>query len=66
MVLCKILDEYLTFVDADTYADTGGSTIALCECCSGELKIGFQAMVPKFPRVLYIHSYSITIINHFM
>ena len=31
----KTLTKTLTFEDAD--ADTEGSTIALCECCSGEL-----------------------------
>ena len=35
----KTLTKTLTFVDADTNADAGGSTIALPERCSGELKI---------------------------
>ena len=37
----KTLMKTLTFVDADANADAdaGGSTIALCERCSGELKI---------------------------
>ena len=36
----KSLTKTLTFVDADanTNANAGGSTIALPECCSGELK----------------------------
>ena len=33
----KTLMKTLTFVDTD--ADVRGSTIALCGCCSGELKI---------------------------
>ena len=33
----KTLPKTLTFVDADA-ANAGGSTIALRECCSGELK----------------------------
>ena len=36
----KTLTKTLTFVDADVNAnaDASGSTIALCERCSGELK----------------------------
>ena len=33
----KTLTKTLTFVDAN--ADAGGSTIALCERCSGELNM---------------------------
>ena len=35
----KTLTKTLTFVDADANANAGGSTIALPERCSGELKI---------------------------
>ena len=37
----ETLTKTLTFVDADANANTdaGSSTIALRECCSGELKI---------------------------
>ena len=35
----KTLTKTLTFVDVNADADTGGSTIALPERCSGELKI---------------------------
>ena len=42
----KTLTKTLTFVDADTNAkaadDAEGSTIALRECCSGELKTRFS------------------------
>ena len=34
----KTLTKTLTFVDADANTDAGVSTIALRECCSGELK----------------------------
>ena len=34
----KTLTKLLTFVDANANADAGGSTIALPERCSGELK----------------------------
>ena len=35
----KTLTKTLTFVDADANANAGGSTTALPERCSGELKI---------------------------
>ena len=35
----KTLTKTLTFVDAEANANAGGSTIALRERCSGELKI---------------------------
>ena len=38
----KTLMKTLTFVDAN--ADAGGSTIALCERCSGELIIKYFAL----------------------
>ena len=42
----KTLTKTLTFVDADANAnadaDAEGSTIALCERCSGELKNGLD------------------------
>ena len=38
----------LTFLDADTNAaaDAEGSTIALRECCSGELKVNCKYIYP--------------------
>ena len=43
----KTLTKTLTFVDADANADAGGSTIALPERCSGELKT-----FPHYPYLL--------------
>ena len=50
----KTLTKTLTFVDADANSDAGGSTIALPERCSGELK---QTNVPPpspLPRVVIL------------
>ena len=46
----KTLTKTLTFVDADANAasDAGGSTIALCERCSGELKSIDPDKTPRF------------------
>ena len=57
----KTLTKTLTFVDADAIANAnanaaanaGGSTIALRECCSGELKRHLKTF--KDYTILYMH-----------